>query len=260
MGYEFEGFFYFDVTLPKGLANSAFLCQKVTNSIMYIYCNEGYQGVNYLDDLAAAEIQQLAQQAYDILGQILLSLGVKEAVHKAVEPTMVVVFLGILINTILMRIEIEPSRLVEIRQELQLWKGRMRANLRQLQSLVGKLSFCATTVRSGRLFFSRILNFMRTLYQDSPWKQVELPMDVFKDIDWWLKFMPMFNGISMIPDPRWVAPNAIIQTDACLQAAGGWSQGEYFHVMFPQFVKTQVNSINELECIAHNDCPKTMGI
>ena len=106
LGYYFEGHYYFDITLPMGLKNLAFICQMVTDTIMYIYNKEGYEGVNYLDDLGNAEVEQLAWQAYEVLGEILQSLGVIESVDKACPPSTLVVFLGILFNTVLMRIEI----------------------------------------------------------------------------------------------------------------------------------------------------------
>ena len=114
LGFVFKGLFYFDITLPMGLKNSALICQMVTNVIMHVFRAEGYNGINYLDDLGAAEFAALAEQANAVLAQILQDLGVVEAVEKAVEPSMWVVFLGILINTFLMRLEISKDRMAEI--------------------------------------------------------------------------------------------------------------------------------------------------
>ena len=62
--------------------------------------------------------------------------------------------------------------------------------------------------------------------------------------------MPNFNGISAIPDPKWLGPNALFSTDASLQGAGGWSQGEYFFELFPTALVNDTRiSINELEAI-----------
>ena len=62
--------------------------------------------------------------------------------------------------------------------------------------------------------------------------------------------MPQLNGISIIPPQKWVGPNVLISTDACLEAIGGWSQGEFFHARLPTFILAQQLSINEIECIA----------
>ena len=205
LGYTHKGLVYFDLTLPMGLTNSAFICQQVTDMIMYIFKQEGYDGTNYLDDLAVAELLELAQQAYQILADILVACGAQEAEAKAIPPSMCMLFLGILIDTILMRLSIDDTRMREIRTELKNWLNRSHANLKQMQSLVGKLNFCATAVRAGRLFFSRILAFMKQMPQAG---HVRIPEEVTKDIDWWLKFMPQFNGISAIPENKWTGPNA----------------------------------------------------
>ena len=120
-----------------GLSNSAFICQQVTDMIMYIFKQEGYDGTNYLGDLAAAELLELAQQAYQILADILVACGAQEAEAKAIPPSTYMLFLGILIDTILMRLSIDDGRMREIRMELKNWLNRSHANLKPMQSLVG---------------------------------------------------------------------------------------------------------------------------
>ena len=104
-----------------GLTNSAYICQRVTDMIMYIYHAEGYNGLNYLDDLASAETEQLAMQAYTILGDILKCAGAKESVKKACPPNTKMVFLGMLTDTILMQVSLTEDRIDEVQQELCNW-------------------------------------------------------------------------------------------------------------------------------------------
>ena len=250
LGFCFEDQYYFDITLPMGLANSALICQMVSDVIIFIFESEGYDGLNYLDDLGGAEVPPLADQAFEVLGLIMQSLGFQEAMDKALPPTEIGSFLGILFNTILMRLEIVPERLSEIKLELSQWKNRHTSSLREMQSLVGKLSFCASTVRAGRLFFSRILNFMKSLPRSAPFKQCEIDAQVFRDINWWIELMPSFNGISVIPNECWLAPDVLIASDATPKALGGWSQGQYFYAKFPQFILDQQLDINILEALA----------
>ena len=63
--------------------------------------------------------------------------------------------------------------------------------------------------------------------------------------------MTEFNGVSIIPTVKWSAPDVIFSTDACLDVAGGWSDGEYFKTNFPEWL-TNLNNvhINELEMMA----------
>ena len=98
LGYTHKGLLYFDLTLPMGLSNSAFICQQVTDMIMYIFKQEGYDGTNYLDDLAAAELLELAQQAYQILADILVACGAQETEVKAIPPSTCMLFLVYLLT------------------------------------------------------------------------------------------------------------------------------------------------------------------
>ena len=76
---------------------------------------------------------------------------------------MIMSFLGINIDTVRLILTLTPERLCEIKAETASWLTKETTSLKDIQSLIGKLSFAATTVRSGRLFYSRILNFLRTL-------------------------------------------------------------------------------------------------
>ena len=66
-------------------------------------------------------------------------------------------FLGILIDTKQMIIQVTDNRLQEIHKLLSVWINKRSANKKQLQSLIGKLQFVANYVRPGRLYISRLL-------------------------------------------------------------------------------------------------------
>ena len=59
--------------------------------------------------------------------------------------------------------EVTPERLDEIKNKMEKWLGKKSASFKEIQSLVGYLSFAATTVRVSHLFFSKILQFLRTV-------------------------------------------------------------------------------------------------
>ena len=56
VGFKFKGNLYFDSVLSMGLRSSAFICQRVTNAITYMMFKVGVAILNYLDDLAGAEM------------------------------------------------------------------------------------------------------------------------------------------------------------------------------------------------------------
>ena len=84
---------FFDVVLTMGLNIACYIAQCISNVIMHIYKRLSYEGINYLDDLGAAEIAQKAWSAYNALGQLLSKLGIWEALDKASPPNFVMTFL-----------------------------------------------------------------------------------------------------------------------------------------------------------------------
>ena len=158
LGYFFNEKYYFDICLSMGSASSAYCCQRTTNSITHIFNKYGFEDVNYIDDLGAAETEEKAEEAYDCLGWILDTIGIREATHKASPPAIICVFLGILFNTLAMTMQITKERLDEIKALLNEWEKKRMMTLRELQSLLGKLNFATSTVRAGRVFLARIIN------------------------------------------------------------------------------------------------------
>ena len=61
--------------------------------------------------------------------------------------------------------EISPERLIEIRTLVSEWLKKTHATSKELQSLLGKLSFVSSCVRPGRIFVQRLLSFLRAIIQ-----------------------------------------------------------------------------------------------
>ena len=229
-----------------GSRSAAYCCRCTTNAITYIYHNHGFDDVNYLDDLGAAEVDSRAEEAYDCLGWILDTIGIDESKGKAMPPAFVIVFLGILINAITMMLEITEERRKEIRNLLQQWMEKRSASLIELQSLIGKLSFVCSTVCAGRVFISRLINQIHKYPKNG---NRRLNKDMKMDIAWWYHFMSEFDGISIIPED-WSTPNTIFATDATLNMCRAWSEPEFFKAKFPRWMKNMDFSINEYELAA----------
>jgi hypothetical protein len=245
LGYSFKGKFYFDKVLPMGLTSSAYIAQRVSEAILHLSKSKGYPGVVYIDDLAGVGQGEQAWAGYKLVQENLQMLGIKESESKASPPSTVMKFLGIEINSSNMTLKIDKERLSEIDSELQSWLGKSSATLKEVQSLIGKLSFMSSCIPPGRLFFSRILNFLKEFKgKQGPRK---IPLDTYKDIHWWISFKEVYNGVSIIPESKWFSPGVILSTDACLTGGGGFSQGDYFHCQFPEEVTNNILDINGLE-------------
>ena len=250
LGFMVKGKLYFMVTLSMGSRSSCLCCQTTTDAITYIHNKQGYNSVNYLDDMGGAERKDLAEAAFQALGEILRRIKIKESTKKACPPSTRCSFLGVLFDTTDMYMYITEERRTELEALLDEWLSKTSVTLLDLQQLLGKLSFVCNTVRSGRVFVSRIINLIKSVPREA---STELPESVISDLKWWRAFMRHFDGKSMITDLRWKAPDTVILTDACLVSCGGWSEArkEYWHAKFPvKITDSKDVHINELESLA----------
>ena len=95
---------------------------------------------------------------------------------------------------------------------------------RSFQSLLGKLLYIQKCVKPSRIFVNRVLALFR---QNSHSNRIHLTSDFYKDIDWFLTFLPSYNGISFIRKNA-VDPNLALYLDACLTGMGAvWRDRVY---------------------------------
>ena len=245
--FKWKNCIYIDKTLPFGLRSAAYLCQRTTNMIRYILKQRDVDIVNYIDDLGGADTPEKASLSYQVLKQTLKEIGVVENEKKACAPSTQMVFLGTLLDSEKMEIRITDDRMLDIRSILPKLLQRKSASKRELQSLIGKLQFVGKCVKPSRIFISRILVLLRGL-KHSRYK-VRLNTEFRKDIQWWINFMHVYNGVSMIKTCDWSKVDQIFTTDACLTGCGGMFGNQFFHRQFPEFVAQKNPSIVHLECL-----------
>lgn len=241
-----------------GLRSAANICQRTTNAISFIMLQIGIAILNYLDDLAGAEHRDKAIFAYNCLSTVLQKCGFEEAIDKASPPSEIMSFLGVLFNTVSMTMEITPERLAEIRSLVTSWLNKDNASLKQVQSLLGKLNFIAACVKPSRIFVSRLLNWLRSIYNSSDFLH-PIPSHVKKDLIWWDRFLPFYNGVSIMEFENWSKPDAIFSSDSSLTACGGFWNGCYFHAEFPENIIEQNFHISVLEILSIIICLKLWG-
>ena len=99
--------------------------------------------VNYLDDLGGAEIPELADESFRKMGNLLLDLRIAEYVNKACGSCTRMLFLGIIVDTVKMTLELDEIRLLELCQLLDKWGNMSHVCLKHIQSLVGVFSFAS---------------------------------------------------------------------------------------------------------------------
>ena len=246
VGYVFQEKFYFDTTLSMGSRSSARCCQAVTSAVVFIFTNWGFFAINYLDDLGGCEEEDKADLAFEKLREILHSFGLQEALSKSCSPAHIMTFLGIKVNCITKTLSIPEEKWTELIRTTKVWQNKKVANLKQTQQLAGLLNFACRCVKSGRIYLSRILNFLRSLPQEG-FRPV--PNSVKKDVKWWIDLAQLFNGVSMMTENTWTEPDVTLSSDSCLTGGGAFCKGRFIHWKYPSELLKLNLDINQLECM-----------
>ena len=142
--------------------------------------------------------------------------------------------LGILIDTVQRTVAILPEKLDAIREIVREWRGRKLCTKRQLQSLLGSLLYLHKCIKPARYFLNRMLGTLRNVVNPA---RVLLNDDFQRDLAWFDKFLPTYNGISMYVHKK---SDSILELDACLTGLGGcWGQYVYHIPIKPWLCKSR---------------------
>ena len=135
-------------------------------------------------------------------------------------PQNVITYLGIEIDSNKMELRLPEKKTQEIIEILARLKDRKKCTKRELLSLIGKLSFAAKIIPSGRTFTRRLIDLSTTVRRLS--HRVTLNYDAREDINWWQKFLPTWNGKQKILDTNTtLCPSVNLYTDASGQIGFG---------------------------------------
>ena len=142
-------------------------------------------------------------------------------------------------------LSIDIDKVSEIKSTVHNWRNKQSVSLHDLQCLVGMLSFAATCVCEGYLFFLRIISVLKDAYQSK--QNMIINCEMRKDLAWWETFLTDYNGISCIPDNVWSRPDEIFSSDSCLSGCGACSSTHFFHFELPNSIIQQGQYINQFE-------------
>ncbi len=220
LGFSWRTLFYYNLAVVMGMSTSCYFCQMVTDALRFIYQKRGFNMVNYLDDLAGAELWSLADSAFEEMGKLLDATNLGESVAKRCYPETSLIFLGVLFDSHELTLTITKERLQELRTLLSLWLDKQQATKKEVQMILCKLNCVASCVSQSKIFISRLLNLFRSI---PVLGKVNIPTSVKTDLLWWYRFLPIYSGVSMMAMEEWSRPDEVFSTDACLVGCGGWS-------------------------------------
>ena len=199
LGFTFDNHIYFDTQCPFGLRTLAMICQRTTKGVIYIFTQAGFSA-----DFYGTECPLLADNAFSTLESIFNTLALSLFAWKRFTTGL---WDGLL-------------RYPRQYQGFYITSSRTAASwiwlftVKELQSLLGKLSFVTACVHASRIFLSRLLNTLRSFSSNTKSQLVMLEMP--HDLAWWQTFHPLYNGVCVIKPADWSFADFRFTTDACL--------------------------------------------
>jgi hypothetical protein len=197
LGFKFNNKFYYDITLPMGAGSACQIFESFSTALQAIYDYHAVQGglsIHYLDDFFFIDLNyQYSLQNSRIFDQICFDIGVPQAPHKKTLPAHKTEFLGIMLNSLLWFASLPRAKLSVYVAHLRELTTHKSVTQKELQSVIGQLSFAATVV-PARAFLRRLISKIHTV--TNPSYHIKISAGMLKDIYMWLGFFQSFNGVT----------------------------------------------------------------
>ena len=146
-------------------------------------------------------------------GYVCAHLGVPLATHKVEGPSLVLEFLGILLDTTAMEARLPEDKLLRLRSLVHEWIGKKSCTKRELLSLIGLLQHASKVVVPGRTFLRRLID-LSTMASELH-HQIRLSHTARNDLLWWREFLASWRGHSRFLFPDWAPiPDFHVSSDA----------------------------------------------
>ena len=218
-----------DTRLPFGGKSAPGIFHRLTQAVRRMMVRRGFtMVVVYLDDfLVIGKSHSECQAAYNVLCELLVSLGFHLSSSKVVPPCQCLTFLGVQFDTNCLSLSLPVKKLTDLRVIITTFLQRKRASKRQLQQLAGRLNWACKVVYGGRTFLRRGLDLMNTMPHSA--SKCRLRLAFHRDMEWWNEFLVTFNGKCDFLDSR---PITDLQTDACAYGLGAFFKGDWFYSNF----------------------------
>lgn len=208
-----------DTRLCFGISCAPYIFQTISNFVVKCMRRRGFSHVYaYLDDyiLINQSFEQCATAQLTLI-RLLHSLGFVIAWKKCNSPTQRIRFLGIILDSVNLKLLLPDDKINPLHHELQFFAHRSRATKHQLQKLCGYLCHCAKVIRGARTFSHRLIQLLKGLPEGNP--RIRLTSEFKLDLCWWSRWAPTFNGDACMISRNY-GQGPILSTDATLSGFG----------------------------------------
>lgn len=222
LGFTMDDQYYIDTMLPFGSSEACAIFEKFSSFIDWRVKHEtGYEISHMLDDFFQVHSdQQECARLLQVFLDICAKLKFPVSAEKTVQPTQIIVYLGLLINSLLMVISIPKDKCDQALEIIREQLTTRKTTVRKLKSLTGFLNFLCKAIPPGRAFLRRIYDLMGALpnhYHVSITKQVK------KDLSVWEQFISTLDHVRpIITLKQWNSDSLSLWTDSALRDGGGY--------------------------------------
>ncbi len=224
LGMRWQGNTYVDKVLPFGLRSAPKIYSAVADGLLWILrAQDDVNSIHYLDDFLLFGAPD-TPQCEVILSRALARctcLGVPVAPDKTDGPSMVLVFLGIQLDTRSLTMSLPSSKLERLRTTIRMWMGKKSCSKRELLSIIGQLQHTCCVIRPGRAFLRCMIDPSKRVKELH--HKVRLNAAFRSDLRWWGCFLPIWNGACSMAGAALRKPQVILTSDA----SGSWGCGAY---------------------------------
>lgn len=233
--FQWEGKFFTDRCLPKGVRSSGQIFERFTTALHFLAERVGVQWlVHYLDNfLLMSNSYQSCVEAMNLFIGLCQELDIPLAVEQTLGPLQCLKYQGYLIDSLNAEIRLPVDELQQCRDLIKGMLGRKRVKSKKVQLLADLLQFACGVVVPGRPFLGRLYDMISGKY--NPEFSVRLTAEVKKDLEVWQKFLNQFNGASIYKEQMFLSPQVHhIYTDASTSSGCGGVFGKFwFYVAWP---------------------------
>lgn len=231
LGMRWKDQIFVDGMLPFGLRSAPKIFNAVADALEWILGQEGIELVfHYLDDFAVVgpPDSPACQEALNTLERVFALLGIPLAMEKRDGPTPIIIFLGIIIDTIRQELRLPADKLARLVAMVTEWGRRKTCRRQELESLIGTLQHACRVIPPGRSFMRRALSLLKGSKR-SRHSTIRLNREMRSDLLWWKTFAFSWNGASLIIHKG--SKEHVLTSDASGHwGCGAWREAAWFQL------------------------------
>ena len=196
--------------------------------------------------MGVASTEDKATYNFQRVKDLLFALGLPLAEAKSVPPpTRCITWLGITFDIPSRTVAIPIAKVHEILRIMEAMYKKKAMNRKDFQQLAGRINYIARACQPARLFMSHILAQLR----GHPIGYTRVTAGTQADIRWFLDFLPVFNGVSLVPA---FPPVLLIEADSCMEGGGALAGDRCYTYAYTERIKkgAHISQLEAINCLA----------